>query len=213
MVAQRLAARKGRAKLFKLRRGGWGLAKMDSRRLWCVGLVVGLFAGLCGPAAAQMKIESADLGEGVQMKTAQVLADCRIRGKEHGGNVSPVLSWSGAPAGTKSFALTMMDPRDDKQVFWHWIAFNIPAEVTALPPGASGREMPRGAVEGVNDYGAPGYGGPCPPRGQVHRYIFNVWALDVPTLELRPEVTGAQIRPQLQLHALGKATLTARYEN
>lgn len=182
---------------------------MDIGRLLCVGLV----AGLCTPAAAQMKIESGDLGEGVQMKTAQVLADCRIRGKERGGNISPALSWSGAPPGTKSFALTMMDPKDDKQVFWHWIAFNIPAGVTALPPGASGREMPQGAVEGVNDYGAPGYGGPCPPRGQVHRYIFNVWALDVAQLELRREVTGAQIRPQLQLHSLGKATLTARYEN
>lgn len=176
-------------------------------------LVAGLVLGLCGPAAARMTIESGDLGEGVQMKTAQVPVDCRIRGKERGTNTSPALSWSGAPAGTKSFAVTMMDPKDDKQVFWHWIAFNIPAEVTALPPGASGQEMPQGAVEGVNDYGASGYGGPCPPRGQVHRYIFNVWALDVPVLDLRPEVTGAQIRPQLQLHVLGKATLTTRYEN
>ncbi len=170
-------------------------------------------AGLAAPAAAQMKIESGDIGEGVQMKLAQVLDTCRIRGKERGTNTSPALSWSGAPDGTKSFAVTMLDPMDDTHYFWHWIAFNIPASVTALPPGASGTAMPEGAVEGVNDYGAKGYGGPCPPRGSTHRYIFNVWALDVPQLSLSGDVTGAQIRPQLQLHSLGKATLTARYEN
>jgi len=170
-------------------------------------------AGLATPAAAQMKIESSDIGEGVQMKLPQVLDSCRIRGKERGTNTSPALAWSGAPEGTKSYAVTMFDPMDDTHYFWHWIAFNIPASVTALPPGASGTAMPEGAAEGINDYGSKGYGGPCPPRGTTHRYIFNVWALDVPSLSLSGDVTGAQIRPQLQLHSLGKATLTARYEN
>ncbi len=176
-------------------------------------LCAALVAGFSVPAMAQMKIESGDIAEGAQMNRAQVRAECRIRGKERGTNTSPALAWSGAPEGTKSYAVTMLDPMDDTHYFWHWIAFNIPASVTALPPGASGTEMPQGAVEGVNDYGTKGYGGPCPPRGTTHRYIFNVWALDVPELSLSGDVTGAQARPQLQLHSLGKATLTARYEN
>lgn len=170
-------------------------------------------AGFSAQALAAMTIESGDVAEGVQMNLAQVRAECRIRGKERGTNTSPALAWSGAPEGTKSFAVTMIDPKDDKQYFWHWVAFDIPATVTALAPDASGTEMPQGAIEGVNDYGTKGYGGPCPPRGSTHRYIINVWALDVPSLSLAPEVTGPQIRPQLQLHSLGKATLTARYEN
>ena len=189
---------------------GWGRFEMG---FWRGALCVCVVAGCSAPAMAAMKIESGDVAEGVQMNTAQVRAECRIRGKERGTNTSPALAWSGAPEGTKSFAVTMIDPKNDKQYFWHWVAFDIPASVTALPPGASGTEMPQGAVEGVNDYGTKGYGGPCPPRGSTHRYIFNVWALDVPSLSLAPEVTGPQIRPQLQLHSLGKATLTARYEN
>jgi Raf kinase inhibitor-like YbhB/YbcL family protein len=163
-------------------------------------LCAALVAGFSVPAMAQMKIESGDIAEGAQMNRAQVRAECRIRGKERGTNTSPALAWSGAPEGTKSYAVTMLDPMDDTHYFWHWIAFNIPASVTALPPGASGTEMPQGAVEGVNDYGTTGYGGPCPPRGTTQ-------------LSLSDDVTGAQIRPQLQLHSLGKATLTARYEN
>jgi Raf kinase inhibitor-like YbhB/YbcL family protein len=160
-----------------------------------------------------MTINSTDIAEGAQMKNAQVWATCHIRGREKGQNVSPELSWSGAPPGTKSFAVTMLDPMDEVHYFWHWIAFNIPANVTSLPSDASGKAMPEGAVEGVNGYGGRGYGGPCPPRGTTHRYIFNVWALDVPSLSVPADVTGTQIRPQLQLHSLGKATLTARYEN
>jgi Raf kinase inhibitor-like YbhB/YbcL family protein len=174
---------------------------------------VGVSTGLAMPALAQMKIESSDVAEGAQMKLAQVRAECRVRGKERGTDTSPALAWSGAPEGTKSYAVTLIDPMDDTHYFWHWIAFDIPASTTALPPGASGTAMPEGTVEGVNDYGGKGYGGPCPPRGTTHRYIFNVWALDVPQLSLSGDVTGTQIRPQLQLHSLGKATLTARYEN
>jgi hypothetical protein len=160
-----------------------------------------------------MKIESSDVAEGVQMNIAQIRAECRIRGKARGTNTSPALAWSGAPAGTKSFAVTMIDPMEDKQPLWHWIVFDVPASVTALPTGASGTAMPEGAIEGMNDHATKGYAGPCPPRGTTHRYIINVWALDVPSLSLTPEVTGPQLRPQLQLHSLDKATLTARYEN
>lgn len=210
MVAHGIAPRKGRAKLVKMRSSVRGASDMG---FWKAFFCACAMAGLAAPAAAQMKIESSDIGEGVQMKLPQVLDSCRIRGKERGTNTSPALAWSGAPEGTKSYAVTMFDPMDDTHYFWHWIAFNIPASVTALPPGASGTAMPDGATEGMNDYGSKGYGGPCPPRGTTHRYIFNVWALDVPELSLSGDVTGAQIRPQLQLHSLGKATLTARYEN
>jgi Raf kinase inhibitor-like YbhB/YbcL family protein len=186
-----------------------GPAEMNVMRAM---LCIGLAAGLALPAAA-MTVKSRDVAEGAQMNTAQVFAACHIHGREKGRNVSPALAWSGAPPGTKSFAVTMLDPMDGSHYFWHWIAFDIPVGVTALPSGASGTAMPQGAVEGVNSFGGRGYGGPCPPRGTTHRYIFNVWALDVPSLSLPAEATGAQLRPQLQLHSLGKATLTARYEN
>src|SRR6185437_111212 len=143
---------------------GDGSRMVFGKGLLCAALV----AGFSVPAMAQMKIESGDIAEGAQMNRAQVRAECRIRGKERGADTSPALAWSGAPSGTKSYAVTMLDPMDDTHYFWHWIAFNIPASVTALPPGASGTEMPQRAVEGVNDYGTKGYGGPCPPRGTTH---------------------------------------------
>lgn len=166
----------------------------------------------CAPAAmAQMRMESPDLSEGAQMQLAQAFDQCRMRGKQAGGNQAPVIRWSGAPPGTKSFAITMFDPRAGGKEFWHWILFNIPASATEWNAATDHTEAP--ITEGVNDYSQRGYSGPCPPRGATYRFIFNVWALDVPQLDLAPEVTGAQLKPRLQMHVLGKATLTARYEN
>lgn len=210
IVTDAIAPRKVYGKLVNMRQAVRGIPVMIGKKEI---LGICLAVGMAVPAQAQMKMESSDVAEGVQIKLAQVLAECHVRGKERGGNISPALSWSGVPEGTKSFAITMFDPMDGKQYFWHWIVFNIPASVTALPAGVSGTAMPEGTVEGMNDFGTKGYGGPCPPRGTTHRYIFNVWALDTPRLSLSGEVTGPQIRPLLQLHSLGKATLTARYEN
>src|SRR5438067_2094273 len=92
-----------------------------------------------------------------------------------GGNKSPHLAWSGAPAGTKSFALMVYDPdAPTGSGFWHWVMFDIPADTTELPKGAGDPKAataPKGATQSRTDFGVPGYGGPCPPQGDPpHHY-------------------------------------------
>jgi Raf kinase inhibitor-like YbhB/YbcL family protein len=130
-----------------------------------------------------------------------------------GGNQSPELSWSGAPAGTKSFALTIWDPDAPTTVgFVHWIVFDIPADVTSLPAGAG---TPGGAVaggtQGFTDFGFSSYGGPCPPPGPAHRYILTVYALDLPTLGVDATTTYAKFRFLIRGHALATGEITALY--
>jgi Raf kinase inhibitor-like YbhB/YbcL family protein len=99
-----------------------------------------------------------------------------------GEDLSPALSWTGAPAGTKSFAMIVddpdaPDPKAPKMVYVHWVLHNIPASTTSLPENATRSGLPAGAVQGTNDWGKQEYGGPCPPIG-VHRYFFKLYALD-----------------------------------
>lgn len=133
-----------------------------------------------------------------------------------GGNVSPALAWSGAPAGTKSFALTCYDPdAPTGSGWWHWTVFNIPADASSLQAGAShpGRAaLPCGAVEGRTDFGVAGYGGPCPPEGDTpHRYIFTLHALKEASLPLTAESPGAQLGYTLHFATIEKVSLTAFY--
>jgi Raf kinase inhibitor-like YbhB/YbcL family protein len=136
-----------------------------------------------------------------------------------GGNVSPALSWKGAPAGTKSFAITAYDPdAPTGSGWWHWVVFNIPANVTSLPQGAgdpAAGKLPAGAVQSRTDFGAPGYGGPCPPQGpslkKPHRYIFTVFALKTDKLDLGPDASGALVGYMLNANMLAKASFTGTY--
>lgn len=132
-----------------------------------------------------------------------------------GGNVSPQLSWSNAPAGTKSFVLTMFDPdAPTGSGLWHWVVVNIPSSVGELPNGASSNagKLPAGSLETRTDLGAPGYGGPCPPAGdKPHRYIFTLHALKVEKLEVDAQTSAALIGFNVHMQEIGKATLTARY--
>jgi Raf kinase inhibitor-like YbhB/YbcL family protein len=122
--------------------------------------------------------------------------------------LSPQLSWRGAPAGTKSFAVTLFDPdAPTGSGFWHWVAWDIPASTTSLPTAAV---LPAGAVSGKNDGGGVGYTGPCPPTGDItHRYVFTVIALSVPTLDLTADTPSAVVGYVTGHNALGSATFTA----
>jgi len=125
-----------------------------------------------------------------------------------GANISPQLSWTGAPAGTKSFVVTEFDQDAPTGVgFWHWTLFNIPAGVTSLATGA-GTSPPAGSLSGLTDYGTAGYGGPCPPTGDgAHRYTFTVSALDEATIPGVPTgATGAFITFNIRGHIIAQGT-------
>ena len=128
-----------------------------------------------------------------------------------GENRSPQLAWSGAPPETGSYAVTCFDPdAPTGSGFWHWLLFNVPASVTSLP---ASEPSPSGSTSGRNDYGQGGYGGPCPPPGDgPHRYIFTVYALDVPRIEgIDAGVGGAALVFNMRGHVLAQGSITGRY--
>jgi Raf kinase inhibitor-like YbhB/YbcL family protein len=132
-----------------------------------------------------------------------------------GRNRSPALAWSGAPDGTRSFAVTCYDPdAPTGSGFWHWLVVNIPPDTSALPAGASGGDgLPAGALETRTDVGRPGYAGPCPPPGHhPHRYIFTVYAVGVDSLPVDADTSAAVIGFQLNGNALEKATLMGLFK-
>ena len=162
-------------------------------------------------AQAEMRITSADFSEGGTLKTAQVFKGFGCEG----GNTSPQLSWNGAPEGTQSFAVTAFDPdAPTGSGWWHWTVFNIPVSVTNLAEGAGsvGDALPKGAVQGRTDFGAPGFGGACPPPGDAaHHYIFTVYALKVASLPIDENASGAMVGFMARSRALAQATITALY--
>ncbi|MBU0632483.1 YbhB/YbcL family Raf kinase inhibitor-like protein [bacterium] len=131
-----------------------------------------------------------------------------------GKNISPALRWSDAPAGTKSFAVTMYDPdAPTGSGWWHWIVYNIPATTVNIGTNASAlNTLPYGAVEGVTSYGVAGFGGACPPKGdEAHRYIITLYALDVDKLDLPASATPAMVGFNLNAHAIGKSAIISYY--
>jgi len=152
--------------------------------------------------------------------TSQDIADNRPLTKREvfqgfcceGGNTSPELSWANAPAGTRSYAVTVYDPdAPTGSGWWHWTVVNLPTSTHNLPRGV-GANLPAGAVQGRTDYGRPGFGGACPPVGdKPHRYQFTVWALKVDKLPLDSEASGALVGYMLNANALAKATITSTY--
>jgi len=127
-----------------------------------------------------------------------------------GENQSPELMWENAPKDTKAFAVTMYDPdAPTGSGFWHWVVYNIPAGTTSMAADAgnhSGKNLPKDAVNGNNDAGAPGYVGPCPPAGPAHQYIITVYALKTP-LQLDKNASAALIGYMLNANSLGKASI------
>ncbi|RKE25131.1 PBP family phospholipid-binding protein [Paraburkholderia sp. BL23I1N1] len=170
--------------------------------LACVMLGLALLAshGTHALAEGVFTLTSTSFHAGSPVDAAQVFNqdDCK------GGNRSPQLTWRDAPAGTRSFAVTMFDPDAPGRGWWHWAVAGIPATVESLPENASASGFLKklGAVEARNDFDIDGYGGPCPPSGKPHRYVITVYALSSSDLRL------AQGRPALMFdHEIGTATL------
>jgi Raf kinase inhibitor-like YbhB/YbcL family protein len=129
-----------------------------------------------------------------------------------GENMSPPLAWSGAPESTVAYALTCDDPDADGRPWSHWVLYNISADRRALPGNLlSGEALFIGPLQGVNDFGEAEYGGPCPPPGKPHRYVFRLYALDAP-LDLPPGATRQELIETIEGHLLGRAELTGLYE-
>ncbi len=153
-------------------------------------------------------LTSNDITDGATLPDAQVQAR---------GDTSPHLSWSDAPEGTKSFAVTAYDPdAPTGSGFWHWTVANIPADVAELITGAGspGGDLPKGAIQGRTDFGKTGFGGAAPPPGHgPHRYIFTVFAVDADTLAVTADDSGAVYGFNLHFHTLAKASITATWEN
>ncbi|HET7841183.1 MAG TPA: YbhB/YbcL family Raf kinase inhibitor-like protein [Terriglobia bacterium] len=129
-----------------------------------------------------------------------------------GSDSSPALHWTNPPSGTKSLALIMDDPDAPAGTWVHWVVFNIPAEARELPADtAKDGELPNGARQGQNSFERLGYGGPCPPPGSAHRYLFKVYALDS-KLDLRSGSSKAELENAMKDHTLARGDLMGRYK-
>ena len=162
-----------------------------------------------------MRVTSSDFKDGDYLSNDHVLSAAFGFGCA-GGNESPHLAWSDVPEGTRSFAVTCFDPdAPTGSGFWHWVVVNVPATVHELPRGAgSGNQgLPAGALQVRTDFGAPGYGGPCPPEGDhPHRYLFTVYAVNTDTLPVAADTSAAVVGFNLHFATLAKATLLGLYK-
>ncbi len=129
-----------------------------------------------------------------------------------GADVSPVLTWTNAPAGTKSFALIADDPDAPAGTWVHWVVYDLPAGADSLPENVAKSQYIAGnACQGMNDFHRLGYGGPCPPSGKAHRYFFKLYALDA-ILDLKPGVTKDDLLKAMNGHVLAQGQLTGTYQ-
>lgn len=125
-----------------------------------------------------------------------------------GQDISPQISWQGAPANTTAFALIFDDPDAPMGTWDHWILYNIPASTTEFAENI--QSLPAGTLEGLNSFGKRSYGGPCPPD-KIHRYYFKLYALDKP-LDLSPGISKKELENAMQSHVLAEAVLMGRYD-
>jgi Raf kinase inhibitor-like YbhB/YbcL family protein len=165
-----------------------------------LGLALASCAG--SKASDALEVTSAALHADQPIPAAYACTDSTHLGK------SPPLSWSKGPEGTAAYVVTMRDP--DAKDFVHWALINLPPTTTSLPAGASpGGALPSGAIELSNDFGKPGYGGPCPPPGALHHYVIEVTALGA---KLGATKADAAFFQQLESKALASGRITVTYQ-
>ncbi len=186
---------------------------MKATLFYVVGaLTIGLL-GSTANAAEKFSAMSPDIIAGKPIDNKFVLNGFGCKGD----NTSPAVQWKNPPAGTKSFAVLVHDPDAPTggAGFWHWLVVDIPATAIALPQGTGAKDsaaLSVGAKQITTDFGAPGWGGPCPPaNGKQHRYNFTVYALKVDKLELPANPTASLTGFMVNMNSLGKASFTGRY--
>lgn len=159
---------------------------------------------------AVLSVTSEEIADGVPLPIAQVFDDWGMTGE----NRSPQLSWTGAPEGTLSYAVTCFDPdAPTASGWWHWVVVDIPAEVTSLAAGAGGSDatLP-GGFHVKTDYGTAAYGGAAPPQGDhPHRYFFAVHALAVASLGVDADTRPAVVGFNLAMHTLARGFVVPTY--
>jgi len=126
-----------------------------------------------------------------------------------GADLSPSFEWSGEPDGARSFALLVEDPDAPSGTFSHWLLYDIPPDVHSLAQGLKPGSI---GVSGANDFGRPGYGGPCPPKGAAHRYYFRLYALDIDALGLSPGAGRRELLQAMQGHILAETHCMGRFQ-
>ncbi|WP_086932992.1 YbhB/YbcL family Raf kinase inhibitor-like protein [Agarilytica rhodophyticola] len=175
-------------------------------------LLLSLLTATTSVVADSFSLSSKDIAHGEFMDKAQEFQGFGCQGND----ISPQLSWSNAPKGTKAFALLVHDPdAPTGSGWWHWQVVNIPAKITSLPAGAGskdGKQLPKGSIQITNDYGTKAFGGACPPKGDgAHRYQFTLYALSK-TLELPENASGALTGYMVKANALASSTIEALYK-
>jgi Raf kinase inhibitor-like YbhB/YbcL family protein len=205
--------------------------------LWSSGLMGSALAA----ATLDVKIQGIEQDKPIPTKYAYCMPDGKGKTKD-GGNISPAISWSGAPEGTKSYAIIVVDPdvpakfdtanKDGevitenfpRQNFYHWVLVDIPVRVQGLLAGKDSNGVTPGGkltgqldygLSGINGYGFGGYDGPCPPWNdqRLHHYKFTVYALDVASLKLPDPVRGILAEKAMEGHVLAKGEVVGTYTN
>lgn len=181
-------------------------------RIW-VGMLVLLVALSACQGSRQEQPAQEDVEMKLEVESSAFAAGetIPVRYTCDGDDISPPLSWSEPPPGAESLVLIVDDPDAPAGTWTHWVLFNVPATARSLAEGVP----PDATVEGVGVHGnsswrRPGYGGPCPPRGAAHRYLFKLYALDT-ALDLRPGASQVDVEQALEGHILAQGQLMGKY--
>ena len=173
---------------------------------WWMTLAVFLMVGALAQGVNAMELTSSAFADGGKIPQQYVMPGAG------GKNLSLPLKWSGAPAGAKSFALSIVDPHPVAKNWVHWLVINLPADASGLDEGISGKNMPPAAVELHNSWGKPAYGGPQPPPGTGdHPYVVTLYALNTAMLDLKPSTNLTGFQKALEGKVLGTAKITGYY--
>jgi Raf kinase inhibitor-like YbhB/YbcL family protein len=190
------------------------MAERRRRRLWVVLLlvIVVIFLGAGLLVRARLSLWSSTEIEGQVKRGLTISSSSFANGGMipakytcDGATISPQITISATPENARSLAI-IVDDSDTPFAFVHWIIFNLPATLHELPEGAS----PQGTIAGRNDFDKNGYGGPCPPAGKVHHYVFHIYALDT-TLSLPEGASRAEVARAAKGHVLATGVLTGLY--